>query len=241
MEYIDFCTKSLSTQVYKSVSEISTMKEIFPGVWRKGELILTENLTPGLKVYGEQLIKEKKVEYRAWNPYRSKPAAAIARGLKNFPLRPEMRILYLGIASGTTASHFSDILGESGLIYGVEISGRSIRDLNPVAEKRGNIVPILANARRPQDYGWVEPVDLVFQDVATDNQAEIIIRNCEKFLKPKGFAILSIKSRSIDVTKPPREIYRKEIQKLEKHFQILEKIELDPYEKDHMLVVMRKR
>ncbi|HJW97205.1 MAG TPA: fibrillarin-like rRNA/tRNA 2'-O-methyltransferase [archaeon] len=216
------------------------MKEIFPGVWKKRELILTENLTPGLRVYGEQLIKGKKTEYRAWNPYRSKPAAGIARGLKNFPLKPGMRILYLGIASGTTASHFSDIVGRAGLIYGVEISGRSIRDLNHVAEKRGNIVPILANARRPEDYGWVEQVDLVFQDVATDDQSEILIRNCERFLKPKGFAILSIKSRSIDVTKPPREIYRKEIEKLEKHFQILEKMELDPYEKDHMLVVMRK-
>jgi fibrillarin-like pre-rRNA processing protein len=217
------------------------MKEIFPGIWRKGDRILTENLVPGTRVYGEELIKEKKIEYRVWNPYRSKPAAGIARGLKNFPLKPKMKILYLGIASGTTASHFSDIIGKDGTIYGVEISERSIRDLNHVAEARGNIVPILANARRPQDYSWVEHVDLVFQDVATDDQAEIIIRNCERFLNPKGFAILSIKARSIDVTKPPREIYRQELAKLEKHFEILEKLELDPYEKDHMLVVMRKR
>ena len=217
------------------------MRQIFPGVWKKGNGILTENLAPGTKVYGEQLIKERKVESRAWNPYRSKPAAGIAAGLKNFPLRPGMKVLYLGIASGTTASHFSDIIGKDGVIYGVEISGRSIRDLNHVAEKRGNIVPILANARRPEDYAWIEHVDLVFQDVATDDQAEIIIRNSERFLKPGGFAMLSIKSRSIDVTKPPKEIYRREIAKLEKHFQILEKLELDPYEKDHMLVVMRKK
>ena len=217
------------------------MKQIFPGVWRKGDSILTENLVPGSKVYGEQLIKEKKVEYRVWNPYRSKPAAAIARGLKNFPLRKGMKILYLGIASGTTASHFSDIIGKEGVIYGVEISERSIRDLNHVAEKRGNIIPVLANAKKPEDYSWIEPVEMVFQDVATDDQSEIIIRNSDRFLKPGGFAMLSIKSRSIDVTRPPREIYRKEIAKLEKHFQILEKLELDPYEKDHMLVVMRKK
>ena len=217
------------------------MKEIFPGVWKKGDSILTQNLVPGSKVYGEQLVKEKKVEFRVWNPYRSKPAAGIARGLKSFPLRPGMKILYLGIASGTTASHFSDIIGKDGAIYGVEISERSIRDLNHVAEKRGNIIPILANARRPQDYSWVEPVDVVFQDVATDDQSEILIRNAEKFLKSKGFAMLSIKSRSIDVTKPPREIYRKELEKLQGHFEILEKIELDPYENDHMLVVMGKR
>jgi fibrillarin-like pre-rRNA processing protein len=216
------------------------MKKIFPGVWRKGDRILTENLVPGTRVYGEELIKEKRTEFRAWNPYRSKPAAGIARGLKNFPLNHGMKILYLGIASGTTASHFSDIIGKDGTIYGVEISERSIRDLNHAAEARGNIVPILANARRPQDYSWVEHVDLVFQDVATDDQSEILIRNSERFLKPKGFAMLSIKARSIDVTKPPREIYRQELARLEKHFEILEKVELDPYEKDHMLVVMRK-
>jgi fibrillarin-like pre-rRNA processing protein len=217
------------------------MKEIFPGVWRKGDKILTENLVPGSRVYGEELVKEKKTEYRVWNPHRSKPAAAIARGLKNFPLKKGMKILYLGIASGTTASHFSDIIGKEGAIYGVEISERSIRDLNHVAEKRGNIIPILANAKKPEDYSWVEPVDLVFQDVATDDQSEIIIRNAERFLKPGGSAMLSIKSRSIDVTKPPREIYRKEIEKLQKHFRILEKLELDPYEKDHMLVVMDRK
>ena len=217
------------------------MKQIFPGVWKKGERILTENLVPGSKVYGEGLIKEKKIEYRVWNPCRSKPAAGIARGLKNFPLKSAMKILYLGIASGTTASHLSDIIGKDGVIYGVEVSDRSIRDLNHVAESRGNIIPILANARRPEDYSWIEPVDFVFQDVATDDQSEILIRNCERFLKPRGFAMLSIKSRSIDVTRPPGEIYRKELEKLQKHFQILEKRELDPYEKDHMLVVMRRK
>jgi len=216
------------------------MKEIFPGIWKKGDKILTENLAPGSRVYGEELIKIRKSEYRVWNPYRSKPAAAIVRGLRNFPLKKGMKVLYLGIASGTTASHFSDIIGKDGVIYGVEISERSIRDLNHVAEKRGNIVPILANAKKPEDYPWVEQVDMVFQDVATDDQSEILIRNSERFLKPKGFAIISIKSRSIDVTKPPKEIYRQELAKLQKHFEILEKKELDPYEKDHMLVVMRK-
>jgi len=217
------------------------MKEIFQGVWKKGTQILTENLVPGSRVYGEELVKIRKTEYRVWNPNRSKPAAAIARRLMNFPLKKGMKVLYLGIASGTTASHFSDIIGKDGVIYGVEISERSIRDLNHVAEKRGNIIPILANAKKPEDYPWVEPVDLVYQDVATDDQSEILIRNAERFLKPKGFAIISIKARSIDVTKPPKEIYKQELAKLQEHFEILEKKELDPYEKDHMLAVMRKK
>jgi fibrillarin-like pre-rRNA processing protein len=124
----------------------------FEGVFRLDGKILTLNLVPGEKVYGEELIKIKDVEYREWVPFRSKPAAAIKKGLKIFPLKKGMKILYLGIASGTTASHFSDIIGKEGIIYGVEISETPLRDLIQVAEKRGNIIPILADARMPEKY-----------------------------------------------------------------------------------------
>ena len=217
------------------------MKQIFPGVWKKGRDILTRNLVPGFKSYSEELVAVEGIEYRVWDPNRSKASAGIARGLREFPVKPGCRILYLGIASGTTSSHFSDIIGRDGVIYGIEISERSIRDLNPVAEKRGNIVPILGDARKPETYGWVEPVDVVFQDVATNDQSEIMIRNAKRFLRPGGFALLSLKARSIDVTREPRDIYREEEKKLGEYFEILEKIELDPYEKDHCLFLLRKR
>jgi len=215
------------------------MREIFPGVWRDGGRLMTRNLVPGSRSYSEQLVNAGGKEYRVWDPNHSKPAAAIANGLKNFPLKPGMTVLYLGIASGQTASHFSDIVGGRGLIYGVEISQRTFRELNPVAEKRGNMIPILANARKPEDYPWVEQSDVVFQDVATDDQSEILIRNCKRFLKPDGFAMLSLKSRSIDVTKAPDAIYRREEKKLSGHFDVVEKVRLDPYEKDHMLFVLK--
>ena len=126
------------------------------------------------------------------------------------------------------------------MIYGVEISERSMRDLTPIAEKRGNIVPVLADARKPETYSWIEPVDIVYQDVATNDQSEIIIRNCREFLIPGGYAMLAIKARSIDVTKPPREIFKRERAKLAKAFKILDMVELDPYEKDHAFAVMQK-
>ena len=78
----------------------------FPGVFYVDKNLATVNLVPGEKVYGEQLIKDKKTEYRTWDNFRSKPAAAIKKGLKEFPLKEGMKVLYLGIASGTTASHF---------------------------------------------------------------------------------------------------------------------------------------
>lgn len=219
------------------------MKTKFYGVFKINGKLTTVNLVPGEKVYGEELVKEIGVEYRIWDFWRSKPAAAIKNGLKQLPLEKGMNILYLGIANGTTSSHFSDIIGKEGLIYGVEISERPFRELLPTAEKRGNIVPILANARKPEDYENVilGKVDLVYEDVASDDQVQILIRNCEKFLKPKGYAIIAIKSQSIDVTRPPKEVYKECLEELEKHFEILDEVELDPYEKCHLFVVMKSK
>jgi len=215
----------------------------FEGIFTVDGKFATINLVPREKVYGEELVKEKNIEYRIWDHYRSKPAAAFKKRLREFPLKKGMKILYLGIASGTTASHFSDIIDKDGLIYGVDIAERVLRELVRVAEKRGNIIPILADARKPEDYQnqILEKVDCIYEDVADRDQIEILIRNCEMFLKLKGFAIIAIKSQSIDVTKKPKEVYKKCLEKLEKHFDILDKIELDPYEKDHLFVVMKSK
>lgn len=52
-----------------------------------------------------------KTEYRIWNPFRSKLAAAIMAGIEDVWIRPKSKVLYLGAASGTTVSHVSDIVG----------------------------------------------------------------------------------------------------------------------------------
>ncbi len=215
------------------------MDQIFDCVFREGKRLFTKNLVPGKRVYGEELVKKGKEEFRSWDHTRSKAAAAIAKGLQNFPVKEGQKVLYLGASSGTTVSHISDIVGKEGAVYAVEISERSMRDLNLVTEHRGNIIPILANAKTPEEYSWVEPCDIVYQDVATEDQTEILIRNCEKFLKKGGFALYAIKSRSIDVTKEPKEIYKQEIEKLKQFFEVVEKKELDPFEKDHMFLVLK--
>lgn len=199
---------------------------------------MTKNLVPGTRSYGEEIVKADGNEFRVWDPRRSKPSAALVKGLKNFPVQPGMKILYLGAANGNTVSFFSDIVGPRGIIYAVEISERALRDLLPVAEKRGNIVPILANARLPREYFWIEPADLVYQDVAVRDQAEILARNCDNFLKPKGIAAIAIKARSIDVVANPRDVIKAELQTLSKAFRVAEHLELDPYEKDHEFAVL---
>ncbi|MCK5023603.1 MAG: fibrillarin-like rRNA/tRNA 2'-O-methyltransferase [Candidatus Aenigmarchaeota archaeon] len=215
------------------------MKQIFPGVWDNRNHLFTKNLVPGDKTYCKKPISVKGVEYREWNPSRSKPAAAIRNGLKIFPIKKNSKVLYLGIASGQTSTYISDIIGKNGVIYGLEISERCVRDLNPVAEKRGNIVPILADTRMPEKYDWVEKVDVIIEDVASDDQSPIMIRNAERFLKPDGYAMIAIKARSIDVVREPKEIYKQELKKLKERFEIVDKVILDPYEKDHMFVVMK--
>lgn len=219
------------------------VKQKFYGVFEIDGKPATINLVPGQRVYGEELIIIKNVEYRFWDIWRSKPAAAIKNQLQSFPFEKGMTILYLGIANGTTSSHFSDIIGREGLIYGVEISDTPFRELLPLTEKRGNIIPILANARTPEEYEntILTKVDLVYEDVASDDQIEILIRNCQKFLKPKGLVMIAIKSQSIDVTKDPHQIYKECLKELEKKFDILDKVELDPFEKYHMFVVMRSK
>lgn len=215
--------------------------EKFEGVFLINNKLATLNLLPGEKVYGEELVKIGKEEYRIWDFWRSKPAAAIKKGIKEFPIKKGTKILYLGIASGTTASHFSDIIGKDGIIYGIEISERVLRELVLLAEKRGNIVPILADARKPEDYSNIvfEKVEVVYCDVASPDEINLFIRNCLEFLKPRGYGIIAVKSRSIDVIKKPEEIYKETRKKLEDLFEILDFTKLDPYDKDHGFFVVK--
>lgn len=216
------------------------MKEIFKGVHSRGDDFYTENMVPGEKVYGEELVQEEGKEYREWDAERSKLGAALKKGLENFPLEEGSRILYLGAAQGTTPSHISDIVKQSGILYLVEFSERAMRDLLKVCEQRVNMIPILADARKPDEYSCVEEVEIIYEDVAQPDQVNILLRNSDEFLKKGGYAILAVKARAIDVTKDPEKIYSEVEDKLEGNLEVIEKIKLDPYEKDHCLIVARK-
>lgn len=212
----------------------------FKGIFLVDGKIATKNLVPGRQVYGERLVKEGKKEYRLWDPNRSKLAAAIVKGISNVPIDVGMTILYLGAAHGTTVSHISDIISKSGLIYAVEISERCFNELVPVCKERSNIVPILADARFPEKYGIFDTVDLVYCDIADRHQTEIATDNCKKFLKPNGFLMLAIKTRSIDVSESPKKVVNNEIRKLKQlGFDVLDWKMLDPFEKDHGFVVAK--
>ncbi|MFW6111296.1 MAG: fibrillarin-like rRNA/tRNA 2'-O-methyltransferase [Thermoproteota archaeon] len=221
----------------------------FPNVYRVrlndgSQRLATENLTPTRKVYGERLVKREDAEYRIWDPFRSKLAAAIVKNIKTVPIKPGHKVLYLGAASGTTVSHISDIVGARGHVYCVEFAPRSMRELvNNVCSVRHNISPILEDARRPDKYKIFIPrkVDAIYCDVAQPEQAKILADNAEIFLKKLGWIMLTVKSQSIDVTKKPTEIYRREIKVLKRRgFDIQEVLHLEPYDKAHAMIVAKK-
>ncbi|WXG45827.1 MAG: fibrillarin-like rRNA/tRNA 2'-O-methyltransferase [Candidatus Atabeyarchaeum deiterrae] len=202
-----------------------------------GENLATLNLAPGRRVYGERLVQVSGKEYRLWDTYRSKLAAAMVKGMEEVPLELGSRVLYLGAASGTTSSHVSDIVGENGIVYCVEFSPRVMRELVAVCEYRKNMLPILADARFPEKYRMlVQEVDLIYQDVAQPNQSEIMIKNAKMFLKEGGHGFLAIKARSIDVTKEPSEIFKKETEALQKEFEIKKVVHLEPFDKAHVMI-----
>jgi len=221
-----------------------SVEEISPGIHRMrldgNTLLVTKNTTPGRTFYGEPTYMVDGVEYRSWNPTRSKLAAAIMKGVGVMPVKPGAKVLYLGAASGTTVSHVSDILGETGHVWAVDFAPRALRDLlDKVAMYRSNVSPILGDANKPIEYSHLAPmVDVLFADVAQPNQAEIVVKNASMYLKEDGWAMLSIKSRSVDVRRKPRDVYQAEVAVLEAGgLKVRELVELDPYEKDHAMAL----
>ena len=207
---------------------------------------MTRNLVPGESVYGEKRVSVEtapgsgeKVEYRVWNPFRSKLAAGILGGIENIHIGPGKRVLYLGASTGTTVSHVADMVGPSGVVYAVEFSHRSGRDLLNMAKRRTNVIPIIEDARHPAKYRMlVGMVDVIFADVAQPDQARIIALNAHHFLKTGGGIVISIKANCIDSTAPATAVFEREVRKLqEERIKPKEQVTLEPYERDHALVV----
>ena len=200
------------------------------------KLLLTKNLTPGKVFFGEEEIDG----YRVWDAYRSKLGAGILKRIKLSGIKKNDKVLYLGAAHGYTASYVSDIVGSSGFVFCLDFAPRVVRDLVFVCEDRMNMCPILGDANKPETYAKrISKVDVIFQDIAQRMQVEILLKNL-KYLKPKGFVVIAIKSRSIDVVKKPVLVFKEVEKKLKTALKIVDKKDLAPLEKDHMLFVCQK-
>ncbi len=160
-------------------------------------------------------------------------------GVDNIHIGPGKKVLYLGAASGTSVSHVSDVVGPTGIVYAVEFSHRSGRDLINMAKTRPNIIPIIEDARHPLKYRMlVGMVDVIFADVAQPDQARIITLNASYFLKNGGGIVISIKANCIDSTVAAEVVFASERQKLQdNNVKPKEQLTLEPYERDHAVVI----
>ncbi|ABD41969.1 rRNA 2'-O-methyltransferase fibrillarin [Methanospirillum hungatei JF-1] len=192
-------------------------------IWQDGKLLSPGAVLPGDRVYHGM---------RIWDPGHSK-VAALCHIHGEPPVR-NARILYLGAAAGSTVSFLSDY---AEVVYAVEFSPRPVRSLIRLARARKNIIPLFEDARYPERYlPFVEPVDLLIQDIAQRDQAEIALRNLI-FLKQGGHLILFLKLLSMGTDKK-REDRIVEVVNLLEHGGITDPavLDLDRYHTGHTAV-----
>jgi len=175
------------------------------------------------------------VEFRGWDPWRSKLAALLLNGAPPELLAPPRSVLYLGGAHGTTASHLSDLWPQTP-IYVIEKSASSFGPLLALAKRRTNLLPILADAQLPERYrADVGEVELLYQDVAQRDQVRILQENAEACLAEHGRGILMLKVRSVTQRRPAAAIVRESRAALGRaRFVIDGEWALSPFAREHV-------
>ena len=192
------------------------------------------------RFYKEYQVNWQGEVYRYWNPHRSKWAVHIGHEEVRDLLGPELSILYLGAATGTSLSHLGDLVTR-GPLFAIELSRVSLRRLNQLGAVRDNIFPILADASRPEEYqDIVSPVKLLYMDVSQANQLQILSSNAALFLEAGGAALVTIKERSISL-RPNQHQIREEIDDFltATGRQLILEYTLQPYDNDHLCFLIR--
>jgi fibrillarin-like pre-rRNA processing protein len=205
--------------------------------------LFTETVGDPPPVYGERWAVSGAKAFRSFEPGRSKLSAGLVHDWSGpLPIGGE-RWLYLGAASGTTASHIADLVGPSGRVYALERSPRPFARLLSLAERWPNILPILGDAREPRSYsGLVPPVDGVYGDIAQPDQVEIIRRNAELFVRREGDAVvLALKTSSMGRERESTGHLAVAERELAPYLQLSPSVRLDPFHKAHYLVGGRVR
>ena len=181
-------------------------KTIVWGVKREGRSLWTRNAVKGVSVRGERRKRDGRIEWRRWDPTRSKGAAAILR-TRSEPSsilpQPGATCLYLGASGGGTVSHIHDFVcgaenHHGGQLVAVEISPRMVRDLVKLSDMRPGLVPVLGDARKPEQVAAFirGKANWIHQDLSIADQAETFVRMATSFLAPGGIGLLSLKAAS---------------------------------------------
>ena len=214
----------------------------WPSVFRDGRDLYTVNGEPGVRLRGEALKVVDGVEYRLWDPFRSKLAALLTNGAPEGALAPPRRALYLGAAHGTTPSYLADLWPRAE-IFVVEKSPTAFVQLLALARRRPNLYPLLADAHLPERYrAEVGEAEFLYQDVAQRDQAEIFRENADACLTPKGRGILMLKVRSVTQRRPGAIVVREARRVLDgAGLRVEAEVPLAPFSKDHAALLAVRR
>ncbi len=209
-------------------------EERYPTFW-------VETLGSLPPTHGERWSAARGRTVRHFDPYRSKLAGALARGWEGDLPSAGEPWLYLGAASGTTASFLADLVGSKGRVYAVEKSLRPFGRLIAVAERWPNLVPILADARRPREYvDWVPNVSGIYVDISQPDQVEIFRENANYFLADRGRALIALKASSIERGIAPAEHARRAVDALAAEFLGGSPVPLAPFHRAHYFLDLRR-
>jgi fibrillarin-like pre-rRNA processing protein len=190
--------------------------------------------------FSEELVTRDGESWRPWDARRSKVAAAIVKRSSQLGIREGDTVLYLGAAHGYTPSFIADVVSDRGTVFCLDFSANVVRDLLRKSRARPNMIPLLADARKLDEYSWrVTGADCIVMDVAQKDQATIFLNACKRFLAPGGFGILALKARSVDMTRDPRDVFRDTYRMLETHVKVVDYRELGPFEKDHAVFIIK--
>jgi fibrillarin-like pre-rRNA processing protein len=203
----------------------------------------TETVGSPPPAYGERWAERHGRTYRAFEPARSKLSAAIVRGWEgDLPVEGD-RWLYLGAASGTTASHVADLVGPEGRVHAVERSLRPFARLVQLAERWPSLLPVLGDAREPRRYLPLVPqVDGVYADIAQPDQVEIVLANAALFLLGPGAPVLlALKTPSMGRDASAATHVRRAEEALAKVLDLERSVKLEPFHRGHYLVGGRAR
>ena len=223
------------------------------GIRREGRSLWTRNAVKGISVRGEKRKKDSHIEWRHWDPTKSKVAASLLKTKRNpSDMLPEQgsTCLYLGASSGTTVSHIHDhVCGSgnhhNGQVVAVEIAPRMMRDLSKLSESRPGLIPVLGDARNPS---VIAPylrgqVDWIHQDISIADQTKTFLKISEVFLKAGGIGLLALKAASerwIEGGDDSRYAEAKELIELNQKIVLLEIIDISYFEGQHRVFVIER-
>ncbi len=223
------------------------------GIRKEGRSLWTRNAVKGVSVRGEKRKKDSRIEWRHWDPTKSKVAASLLKSKSQTSvIIPETgsTCLYLGASSGSTVSHIHDHVCGSGnhhkgQIVAVEIAPRMMRDLSKLSESRPGLIPVLGDARNPSDIVPYlrEKADWLHQDISVADQTKSFLNISNIFLRIGGIGLLSLKAASerwIEGGDDSRFIAAKELIDSNDKISLLENIDISHFEGQHRLFVIRK-